>query len=141
MKVGLAQYTTPEVEDKTSVITELSDRLSELFREQYFGEDLLSLTIGIICVNPDFEQFFKKQKKYYKGSRSITHEGITIEVKNALEYSIKLPFEKFREMGEEEATRFILEKVYDSLSEISEIKKVNDFDLECFKEYYKQNLL
>ena len=119
MKVGLAIFSTPEIEDKTPIIIDLSDRLNSFFETRFYGNDLKDITFGLEFIPESFSQFFNKNKKYYKGDKEITHDGISIKVSNALEYSLLMPYEQVKKSEELQLVEIILNKVYGSLDEIS----------------------
>ncbi|QOG04749.1 hypothetical protein [Flavobacterium sp. MDT1-60] len=144
MKVALAQYTSAEIKKETRFLIDFSNDLEVWFSEKKYGNDLMEIVIGIICVSPIFEQFFKpKPPKYTKEKKHIKSEGFEYEVEKCLEYSIKLDFETFKSSSEVEAKKYLSSEIIKSLAIIETMKvKIKDFDLINFKtdleDYFKE---
>lgn len=119
MDFGFSQEISEDVIHKGDVITLLSFRAEDFFREKDFGEGIQTLIIGFICVHPDFDFFFKKRKKY-------TKEG------KVLEYDIKLNHEKFKDATEQGIKELIAMEIKESLKIISDLK-IENFDVERFE--------
>lgn len=102
-------------------ITELAIKLKEYFADKTYGEGLKEIYIGFICVRQEYEFFFNKQRrKYTKGKR-------------VLEYDLKIDFEEFKRINENEVKKLILDKIVASLEIVQELK-VPNFDLKKFIE-------
>ncbi len=143
MEFGLALTTNLDLR-KSNLITEFSDDLAAFFKYKGYGEGVKSFTIGIVCVDQEFEQFFKyKKPKYTKGIRLTNPDGIRVSLEDCLEYSIKFDFETFRNSGEIEAKKTLASQILESLHVLDEMKsKIKDFDAISFKremkEYFKE---
>lgn len=134
MNFGISSEVDADVYDKSIIINKLSQELKDHFKFQNYGNDLLSLTIGTIVIAPEHEHFFKVRKpKYYDGKKTITHDGITIEVENALEYDIKLDHERFKSVDQNECLKMLAQEIFYSIDKIDTVKKIKDFDKERFK--------
>lgn len=146
MDFGLAITSNLE-QEKTNLITKLSDELELAFKDKNYGNDVKAYTIGVVCVAPQFEQFFKPKKpKYTKGKKEINPDGIPFLLEDDLEYDIKLDFETFKNGTEAECRKLLAKEILNSLSVVESIKsKIKDFDLEKFKEdlesYFKKKEL
>jgi protein-tyrosine-phosphatase len=144
MKLALAQYTSAEIRKETRFFIDFSDDMEGYFLKKKYGNDLMEIVIGIICVSPIFEQFFKlKAPKYIKEKKHIKSEGFEYEVEKCLEYSIKLDFETFKNSSEVEAKKHLAQEILKSLDTIETMKsKIKDFDLINFKKdlekYFKE---
>ncbi|WP_264536249.1 hypothetical protein [Flavobacterium sp. N1736] len=144
MKLALAQYISAEIKKETRFLIDFSDNMEKSFIKKIYGNDLMEIVIGIICVSPIFEQFFKpKPPKYTKEKKHIKSEGFEYEIEKCLEYSIKLDFETFRNSSEIEAKKYLSEEILKSLEIIEAMKsKIKDFDLINFKKdlenYFKE---
>jgi len=144
MKIALAQYTSAEIKKETRFLIDFSDEIEKYFIKKKYGNDLMEIVIGVICVSAIFEQFFKlKPPKYTKEKKHIKSEGFEYEVEKCLEYSIKLDFETFRNSSEIEAKKYLSEEILKSLEIIETMKsKIKDFDLINFKkdleDYFKE---
>ncbi|MCM0666907.1 hypothetical protein [Flavobacterium tyrosinilyticum] len=135
MKLGLAQYTSAEIKKETRFLIDFSDEMEKSFTQKVYGKDLMEIVIGIVCVSPIFENFFKpKPPKYTKEKKHIRSEGFEYEVEKCLEYSIKLDFETFKNFSEIEAKKHLSLEILKSLEIIETMKsKIKDFDLINFK--------
>ncbi len=133
MKIGIALTTNLDIE-RSSWIEEISTLLKKYFEEMHYGENLKDLILGIICVETRFDFFLKERKpKYYHGKRKIVGHDITIEVENALEYDVKLNYDRMRGLDKIEFKREILNTLLASTEKIRTIKSITDFDLEKFQ--------
>ena len=90
MNFGLAVNVSVEIRNKTYLIHSLSDGLEAEFKNKTYGNDIKTLTIGVLCVSPQFEQFYKKEikPKYTKGPKAINPDGIPFTLEDSLEYDI-----------------------------------------------------
>lgn len=146
MDFGLAITSSIEVEKK-HLITEFSDGIEEYFKAKNYGNDLKSIVIGVICVSPNFEKFFKIKKPVYtKGKKEFSDEGFSYTIEDNLEYNLKLNFSEFQSLSEEEAKKIIAKEILISLNTLDSIKKkIKDFNWEQFKQdletYFKEKNL
>jgi len=143
MKFGLAIISNLN-QDKTNLITKLSNELEIAFKYRKYGNDVKAFTIGIVCVEPQFEQFFKPKKaKYTKGKKEINPDGFPFLLEDDLEYDVKIDFETFKNATEQECRRILAKEILNSLSVFESMKKkIKDFDLKIFKDdlecYFKE---
>lgn len=135
MKLGLAVIGNIE-ENKSSIIVDFSEIIKNHFKDKYYGNDIKSYTIGIICVSPQFEKFFKEKKpKLIKGKKETIQEGIPFTLEDDFEYDIKLNFEVFHNATEVEARKILATEILKSLSVLDDFKlKIKDFDVNMFKD-------
>jgi hypothetical protein len=142
MKFGLAVIGDID-ENKSNLIIEFSNEMKNHFKEKNYGNDIKSLTIGVICVSPQFEMFFKEKKpRYIKGKKETIQEGIPFTLEDDFEYDIKLGFEDFKKVTESEAKKILAINILKSIYLIDVFKsKIHDFDNDVFKkdlkEYFK----
>ncbi len=143
MKFGLAIDITVEINDKSSIIQSLSDDLQSYFVSKQYGQDIKCCTIGIVCISPKFDQFFKERRpKYTKGKKEIIQHGLSFTLEDSFEYNIKIDFESFKNAGKEEAKKILARNILASLVIFEKVKsKIKDFDINSFKadleEYFK----
>lgn len=73
MNFGLSKEISKEISkdiaSKLDVFTEIFNNLNEFFSDKSYGESIDILTIGLICVGPEFESFFKPRYKYIKSKK------------------------------------------------------------------------
>lgn len=58
-----SQELSEDIVEIAPKFTELSDALQSYFLEKLYGDGLETIVIGIICVHPKFDFFFKNRKK------------------------------------------------------------------------------
>ena len=144
MKIGLALYTSTEIRNESRCLIDFSDDMKEYFLNKSYGNDLIDIVIGIVCVSPNFEKFFKPRRpKYTKDKKHIKSEGFEYDIEKCLSYDIKLDFETFKSSSEMEAKKYLSEEILKSLEIIGTMKsKIKDFDLINFKKdlenYFKE---
>lgn len=148
MNFELAVTVSVEIKNKTHYIHSLSDELKTYFKTKQYGNDIKSYTIGILCVSPQFDQFYKKEinPKYTKGIKVIKPDGIPFTLEDNFEYRIKIDYELFRKATEEEARKLLAREILASLVVFEKVKsKIRDFDVNSFKgdleEYFKSRSL
>ncbi len=146
MNVGLAIFTSVGVHN-TSVISALSHDLKNYFSEREYGQDIKSYVIGIVCMSPQFEQFYKEKKpKYTKEKEVLKPDGIPVTIENTFEYSIKIDYESFKNADEENARKLLAKEILVSLVVFEKFKsKIKGFDMNGFKAdlegYFKSHSL
>jgi len=148
MNFGLAINLSVEIDKKWIYIDSLSEELKTYFKNKQYGNDIKSYTIGIVCVSPQFDQFYKKEirPKYTKGIKVINPDGIPFTLEDSFEYRIKIDYESFKSADEEEAKKILAKEILASLVVFEQMrKKIKDFDMDSFKadleEYCKSHNL
>lgn len=147
MRLGLAQYTSIEIDKETDFITPYSDELKDYFDNKNYGDDVKHITINTICVSENFEPFFKpKRPKYIRDKKLIENYGFKYEIEKRLIYDVKIDFHEFKNAGDEISRKRILSREIltsldsDALKPMR--KKLKDFDWEGFKRdlevYFKE---
>lgn len=143
MEFGLAIIANID-QSKTELIDKLAFEIKGFLKNKNYGNDIKAYTIGVVCVAPQFEQFFKDKKpKYTKGKKSIIQEGFPFTLEDSFEYDIKLDFETFKNGTEEECRKLLAREIMNSLTVLDDMKKkIKDFDSEKFKadleDYFKK---
>lgn len=144
MKIALALYTSAEIKKETRFLIDFSDDMGRYFLEKNYGNDLMDITIGVVCVSPVFEHFFKiRRPKYTKEKKHIKSEGFEYDIEKCLEYDIKLDFDTFKNYSEIEAKQYLANEIINSFSVFDLMKsKIKKFDSESFKKdlesYFKE---
>jgi hypothetical protein len=142
------------IQPKMQMITKLSNSLQSYFNDKFYGEDILSVSIGLILAKTikGYEDWYKAKKPKY-----IQHEikkskltGDTSEVQKMFQYEIKLNdifLEKFSNSSIQESYSLLCNEILISLSSFDSLpKKIKDFDKKAFRadleDYFKeQNLI
>jgi hypothetical protein len=135
MEFGLAQYISAEISDFSESINSLSDGIKEFVKNKEYGSSINELFIGVVCVSPKFETFFKPRvPKYTANKKQVHKEGFNYEIERCLEYDIKLDFELFKNATDNERIIIIAEELIKSLRIIDEMKiKIKDFNTGEFR--------
>ncbi|WP_422079431.1 hypothetical protein [Ulvibacterium sp.] len=141
MDFGFGIYASREVDSK--VINELSSELQEYFLNKNFGQGVLDISIGIICVSKDFEPFFRpRNPKYTKGKKEEERDGITIVFEKILEYDCKIDFDLYQKNSELERKSLIANSVSKASRETFQKLKIKDFDemayMESLENYFTE---
>ena len=132
MEFGLALNTSTLETTKVNAIIDLSNMLRDYLSKRSYGGSIDYLAIGIVIVEPEYESFFKmKRPKYYSDKKSITLDGITVELEKTLEYSVKINYNKFVQATY--PREIVALEILLSLDELKLPGKVKDFDKERFK--------
>ena len=114
-------------------IKEVSNHISAFLDDRDYGDDLKTIYIGIICVAPEFDFFFKVRKpKYKKGTIVTIEDGCPYKQTDSLVYDVKLDYGKFVEASEEEVKRMLSVDLLNSFVVFNYIK-IKLFDRERFE--------
>lgn len=114
----------------SDTISEFSERVSDFLKIKEYGTGLQTIYIGIICVGPEFDFFFKIRKpKYYK-DKTIIQDGRPYRLVNTFTYDIKLNYEQVITASKDELHQMLSDEVIKSLSNFEKIK---NFDIVKFE--------
>lgn len=145
MKFSFVEHLSEDLSNRSQIIIDFSNELEKFFETKSYGSSIETFLIGLICVRPEFEQFFKPKKPKYIEEGTETHDGISVKIMKSFSYDLKLDYKLFKETEEKEICKFIVESIVDSLTELTLPKKVRDFDKELFeldlKSYFKEKNL
>lgn len=133
MNVGLSAEISAGIE-RSSAIYSLSQHLAQHFQGRHYGDDVEELAIGIICVAPEFDFFFKVRGLKYIANKNITHDGISIQIYKSLSYDVKIDYPAFLVRSEADRVALLARSLVDSLSIFTKVpKKVKQFDVSRFQ--------
>jgi hypothetical protein len=114
-------------------IHDVSTHISKFLRARDYGSDLSTLYIGIICVGPEFEFFFKVRKPKYKKGKVVTIEdGRPYEATDALVYDIKLNYNNYLIASQKEVIKMLSVELRNSFVVFNSIS-IKVFDREKFE--------
>ncbi len=131
MKFALVSYISQDIDG--DIIQDLSEKISSFLNNKVYGKDVEKYYIGIMCVDQEYEQFFKIRKPKYTSEKKIYEKGgIKYEIEKTVEYDIKIDYETFKQLNKNKAQELLAEKILESISIISKIKKIKDFNIESF---------
>lgn len=135
MKFALTQEVSEQLLSNgvSDHIQSLSNELSEFLKSKNYGNDLLKIYVGIICVSPEFDIFFKVRKPKYKKSKvGPIEDGRHSGLENSLSYDIKLDYNKFTIASESEVFRMLAIEIMKSLVVFNALR-IKNFDREQFE--------
>ncbi|SRR5258707_3834903 len=122
---------------KNKIVQDLSDDLHAYFKQRNYGESIKSFIIHLICVKPEFDFFFKIRKPRYVDKKTEVRDGVTVEIIKHFGYDIKIAYEAFVSVSDEDSLKMLVREIVISLSHLDSFpKKVKGFD----KEYFKSDL-
>ena len=135
MKFGFAEQVTEKVSESNlgKIISDVGQSLQEFLSIKSYGS-LKEFGIGIICVSPEFDPFFKVRKPEYIGdTRTEVRNGNEYEFSNILTYNIKLSYEEYIENSgtNDEIRKKFIETLNFSLENIRKVK-ILDFNTDAF---------
>ena len=131
MKFGLVSTVSVEVQHHAKVVTEISQQIKDFLEKRDYGTDVQELYVGVTCVSPEFEKFFKSRSpKYSQGFVSYVKDDVKYETNNCFEYAIELNFDQIRKAGPEEVRETIIAKFIPSLHYLDRFK---DFRADEFR--------
>ena len=121
MDFGLSKEMSADIiQEKINILSEMSFAMEDYFKNRDYGKGISSLTIGIVCVAPEFEFFFKKIRSKY------------IKSKKMLEYDVKVEHSVLKEANEPMLQSIVAEAIFTSLGIIDDLK-IQDFDIDRFR--------
>lgn len=124
---------------KNKFITDLSFMVEKYLIDKIYGSSIEDFIIGVVCVKPEFEQFFKVKKPRYIKDEIETHDGHSVHIKSTFSINFIMDYATVIEMSDTNFEKYLLQKIIDSVIAIEKMpKKVTDFDLLRFKEDLKQ---
>jgi len=135
MKFGFALNLSPEINKLLEVFNSIEKEINELVSINNYGDSVNELYIGVICVSPQFEPFFKPRKpRYNKEEKIYEKEGIEYRLYKTLQYEIKLDFETMKSLNQESAKKKLASAILDSISIMDNIKGIEKFEKKRFRD-------
>lgn len=133
MKIALTQETNLSL-DKIQVINNLSSSLQDHFKDLNYGEDVNQILIGIICIKPEFDFFYKVRKPKYTKKEEIKNDlGETIEINNVVSFDVKFKYEILSGESIEIVQKIIASEILSSSKNMkSFFDKIKKFDRDSF---------
>ncbi len=139
MQVAFTFELSVELESKPfNKISGEIDSLKLYFKEKSYGQHINQLIIGVVCMAPQFEPFFKPRRPQYRTEeKTYIHRGVELTTPAMyLAYDLRLDFEKY--LNSKEPKPIFAQDALASLNTISTIKKIKDFDMVSFKADFEQ---
>lgn len=119
---------------KRQAIKEVSDAASNLVASNDYGESIEKMLVGLIVVEPVYDDFSKPRRPRYTEHKETKAFGsIPIVIHKTLEIEIKLDYGQVLASEEEELKRIVASEVLNALHNLKVPKKVTDFDKDRFE--------
>ncbi|AYQ30991.1 Imm44 family immunity protein [Runella sp. SP2] len=100
--------------------TDLEDLINITFQSKKYGDNILTIYSGFICVSKEYEFLHPIRKP-----KLLRKEA-------ALEFEYKLDFEIYKNMNDEQRKKYVATEYFENLKGVFEKKKIKDFDSESF---------
>lgn len=135
MKIAFGLNLSPEINRFLNLFNQIELGMNNITEKKNYGNAINELFIGLICVAPQFEPFYKPRRpKYIKEKKEYEKDGFSFAFEKTFEYEIKLNYEDLKNAKEEDAERMIAEEILSSLQVFDKMKsKIKDFDEKRFK--------
>ncbi len=133
MLIYFTEELSIEIEKKFKDVVLMEGEAQREFSEEFYGEDLTTVYISLLCNSPEFESFIKRRRPVYKSESSVyIHQGIEIGREGkSLSYDLKLNYELYA--GTEDIRRLLAHDILKSLDVINTVKQIQKFDFDKFK--------
>lgn len=124
---------------KNIFITDLSFIIEKYLADKNYGTSIMDFLIGVVCVKPEFEKFFKVKRPKYTEDEIETHDGHSVHIKSTFSMNFIMDHEKVIDMTDSVFEKYLIERIVDSVLSLEKMpKKVVDFDLVRFKDDMKR---
>ena len=118
---------------KRQAIKEVSEAANNLVASNDYGESIEKMLVGLIVVEPVYDDFSKPRRpRYTEHKETMAFGSIPIASHKTLEIEIKLNYEKVLAAKDEELKRIVASEVLNTLHSLKIPKKVTDFDKDRF---------
>lgn len=132
MNFGLAQYLSNDLTLKTFEIQSYSDKISDFFKDKQYGDGLKDISIGIICVSPEYEIFFKPRKPNFTKFKEEKIDGLVVVYDHVFECDVCLSYELFKKANTNEVHKIIAKELVNVI-DMLKLKKIENFDIDQFQ--------
>ncbi|MCB2407459.1 hypothetical protein [Hymenobacter lucidus] len=116
------------------VVAALNTDLKSLLLDKSYGNDIQELCIGVICVSPEFNTFFKvRRPRYQRAKRTYKGTYAPYTLEKYLTYDIALPYQEAVKASNGLLYQLLIERLLSSFELIAlGQKKYPDFDTKTF---------
>lgn len=123
MKFALTAEISGEILDRSEAITALSNNMSDFIANKDYGNGVEHFYVGVICVHPDFDPFFKKRRP--RLTKLVKKNRITntlMNIRNSLSMDIKLDYNESKLYSVKQLKSKILNEIIKSSTDIKRKK-------------------
>ncbi len=116
MNISLTAVASEDVSRNIiDAINEINNKFDQIVTNNDFGDGVKSIIIGIICVSPEFDFFFKtRRKRFVVGPKTIKDRlisGKSYVIERQLTFEIKLHHETYRNLTIPDAVNRIINEI------------------------------
>lgn len=118
---------------KRQAIKEVSEAANNLVASNDYGESIEKMLVGLIVVEPVYDDFSKPRRpRYTEHKETMAFGSIPIVIHKTLDIEIKLNYEQVLAAEGEELKRIVASEVLNTFQNFKVPKKVTDFDKDRF---------
>jgi hypothetical protein len=133
MKFGISLYLSQDMDRLSGVFNDLGKSVNGEIEQTKYGEDVQEFCIGVICVSPEFDAFFKqKRMRYTKERREYVKDGVLFAIEKTIEMEIKLEHSELSHIDHYQAVRLLAKSIIGVLANTKLPSKIKDFNLDLF---------
>ena len=137
MKCQLTLYSTADIiyhSQVAEIIESTNAALEAFLADKSYGDDLLEIRIGVLCMAPDFEVNYPiKRPRYLRGKRIFKGIIMPYTIENYLSYDIRVPYGQAYQSHPEQLARLFTKTLIVSFEHITQgQKKYPHFDSRTF---------
>lgn len=122
-------------------LNELDRKMQEFFFDESYSNDVEEYFIGLICVSPGFDEFFKPKRPKYYDDKILKARGLPgpedIHLKNRFSCELKLDYATFFPSNKEEGYNIIAKSFLEFLETLKYPSVIKTFDKKKFNEDMK----
>lgn len=126
---------------KYNDIDELDTKMREFFHDKSYSNDVEEYLIGLICVSPGFDDFFKPKRPKYYDDKTLKAKGLPgpeeIHFKHYFSFELKLDYPTFFSSNKEEGYNIIAKSLMKFLEKLKYPSAIKTFDKKSFNEDMK----
>lgn len=119
-------------------INEFDLKMQEFFLDKSYSDDVEEYFIGLICVSPGFDEFFKPKRPKYYDDKILKARGLPgpkdIHIKHRFSCELKLDYAAFFSSNKEEGYNIIAQSLLKFLEELKYPSAIKTFDKNRFNE-------
>ncbi len=132
MLVSITESISHDISAKFDFVSREINSLESFFKKRFYGDDLHTLLIGLTCMSPQFEPFFKvRRPQYIRDAKTIIDHGIQVRIDAmTFGYDLKLDYETV--LKSSNIKHLLAQEVLKSLAVIKSDRKIKDFDTDRF---------
>lgn len=135
MEIGYAQIGGAG-QEFNSLLNHLREKSNILFKDKFYGHGLLEIHVGIICVAPEYDNFFKVgRSKYQKERKEYIKYNVKYVIEKTFEYNIKLDYSIYKSLEGDKFKETLISEILNSFQILKTptiMKKIEDFDRDLF---------